>query len=225
MKKKIVLAAGMAVTTLALTFGTNQYIKSVNASDLKINGKAIASVDRNEETDDKGYVINNSEYEFGPEKLAEVDFDEVEKKASSRKPEDYTDEYIRESAVYYSERGYKLYDNEVYAREAGAVLGYEDGAGELYDFIIGFNACDDNNNVYVVKATPEQFKLFINSQFHIGLSFFPDSKDGSSETYVCNDHCGCVYMLTYDSEKEVLTYILNTQNCTEDYPTDGSGVG
>ena len=32
-------------------------------------------------------------------------------------------------------------------------------------------------------------------------------------------------MLTYDSEKEVLTYILNTQNCTEDYPTDGSGVG
>ena len=89
----------MAVTTLALTFGTNQYIKSVNASDLKINGKAIASVDRNEETDDKGYVINNSEYEFGPEKLAEVDFDEVEKKASSRKPEDYTDEYIREACA------------------------------------------------------------------------------------------------------------------------------
>ena len=44
MKKKIVLAAGMAVTTLALTFGTNQYIKSVNASELKIFAKIYQSI-------------------------------------------------------------------------------------------------------------------------------------------------------------------------------------
>ena len=208
MNKKFYIITGLAMASIALTGGGLHLTQSVNASEPK-----------------ESYVIRDSDYELSPEVFAKVDFAEVEKKAASRKPEEYPDTQIAELAKQYKDQGYAVSDLETYTKEAGGPKLCYYVNDELYDFVIGFIADKDKVTEYAVKATPEQLYQFIDSEHLSSINFYPDSDDENVSTFTANDWDGTVYTISYDSKNEVMIYKVNMENCTISYPEDGNGVG
>jgi hypothetical protein len=211
MNKKVKIITGTLVASLALTGGMVFFNNAVNASEPNESNES--------------FVIKDADYELSPENFEKVDFDKVEQKAASKKPEEYKDDYIGELSKQYKDQGYSVFDLETYTKEAGGpkLCYYENDV--LYDFVVGFVADKDNTSEYAVKATPDQVNLFIDSEHMCGTDFYPDSNDGNVSIYRAKTWDGTVYTISYDNEKEVMIYIVNMENCTISYPEDGNGVG
>ena len=228
---KGILGIGLlSVTAIGISIPVYQ---KINAQDLDVNGQeasvvyeteenmsVLASEQADEVTDDETQkksetvsepAMGYKYMEICPDSFTPpCDYEEAIERFYSTKPEDYEDEALRELATQYKKKGYYLTDAKLIKDLTGEGYGFGD-----YEFVSGFQAVDskDGNNSYcidVLKATREEYDLFIDSYFVYG-EVYEQKTDGNIITidYSC-------YKLTYDIDREILIYYADLT---------GEGVG
>jgi hypothetical protein len=210
---------GMGILSVAAIGIAIPAYKKVDINDLKVSGQEssiVCAADNNvlalgDDTDTvetPTEAVENTEGE-SKYKYMEIFPDTFEPTSTwseamngyyTAKPEDYEDEYLRGLAEQYVNDGYFLTDKAFIKNTIGEGSGFGD-----YGFVVGFQVVDskDGDNTFcteVVKATQEEFDLFVEDFFESGEEYEKKEEGNVTEIdYSC-------YKLIYDSEKEILIY-------------------
>ena len=135
-------------------------------------------------------------------------FKDVEKHLTDARPEEFSDPYIYEEALNYSEQGYKLINSEYAIKYYGQGLGFGD-----YAFTNGFSFKDSPEDEFfvfdIVKATQEEFDAYL-EEFKEGRTLV-DYYDCEEYTSMRTSESEPYYEITYYKDKEILiqeTYFM-----------------